>query len=100
MYAVINQLTLKPDTDWPALTDKVDRFAASISDPHYVGVGLIRTGDNEAVVLVLFADRTRLDEISRAVAAPWFAENVRQYLAAPAARSIGEVVAGTLKSAS
>jgi len=96
MHAVINHLPIKPDTDWTALAGKVGAFNAGISHPDFRGLSLIRTDDNEAIVLVLFATRAALDEISRNVAAPWFAENVRPHLAGPVSRSVGEVVAGAL----
>ena len=96
MYAVINHLPIKPGTDWVALTAKIDAYNAGITHPDFRGLSLIRAGDNEATVLVLFATRPALDQISRE-AASWFAENIRSYLAGPAQRSVGEVVAGALR---
>jgi hypothetical protein len=98
MHAVINHLPIKPDTDWNALADKVGGFNAGIAHPEFRGLSLIHAGDNEAIVLVLFASRAALDQVSRDIAAPWFAENMRQHLAGPVSRSVGEVVAGALKS--
>jgi hypothetical protein len=45
---------------------------------------------------VLFTSRAALDEVSRDVAAPWFAEHMRPHLAGPANRPIGEIIAGAL----
>jgi hypothetical protein len=100
MYAVINRLPIKPDADWATLNGKVNAFNASIADSDFRGLSLIRAGDNEAIFLVLFTTRPALEEISRDVAAPWFAENMRPYLAGPVSRSVGEVVAGALHSQS
>ena len=96
MHAVINHRPIKPDTDWAALAGKVGAFNAGIGHPDFRGLSLIRAGDNEAIVLVLFATRAALDEISRNVAGPWFAEHMRPHLAGPVSRSVGEVVAGAL----
>ena len=97
MFAVINHLPIKPNADWATLTSKVDTFNASITHPDFRGLSLIRSGDNEATVLVLFSTRAALDQISRDVAAPWFAENIRPFLAGPVSRSVGEAVAGALR---
>jgi hypothetical protein len=59
-------------------------------------LSLIRAGNSEAIVLVLFATRQALEEISHDIAAPWFAENVRPHLSGPVSRSSGEIVAGAL----
>jgi hypothetical protein len=100
MHAVINHLPIKPDADWATLNGKVEAFNASVAHPDFHGLSLIRASDNEAIVLVLFASRPALDQISRDIAAPWFAENIRPYLAGPVSRSVGEVVAGALRSQS
>jgi hypothetical protein len=100
MHAVINHLPIKTDTDWMALANKVDALNAAIIDSNFRGLSLIRASDNEAIVLVLFTTRFALDKISRDIAAPWFAENIRPYLAGPVSRSVGEVVAGALRSKS
>ena len=97
MHAVINHVPLNPDTDWTALAAKFDAFNAGIHHPDYRGACIVRS-DNEAILLVLFSTRTALEEVSRNIAAPWFAENVRPLLAGPVSRSVGEIVAGALKS--
>lgn len=97
MHVVINHLPIKPDADWSMLAAKIDAFDAEISHSDYRGTSLVRAGANEAIVLVLFASGPALEQISREIAAPWFAENVRPFLAGPVARSTGEVVAGTLR---
>jgi len=98
MHAIINHLPIKPDTDWPAIAAKVDSFNASIDHQDFRGFCLIRAGDNEAILLALFATRSALDEVSREFAAPWFGENVKPHLAGPVSRSTGEVIAGALRS--
>ena len=96
MQAVVNHLPIKPGVDWDALARKVDAFNGVVSHPDFRGLSLIRTGNEEAIVLVLFTSRAALDEVSRVVAGPWFAENIKQHLAGPASRSVGEVIAGAL----
>jgi hypothetical protein len=98
MHAVVNHLPIKPDSDWSALTAKVDAFNAMVDHPDFRGLSMIRAGDDAAIFLVLFASRVALDDISHNVAAPWFAESVRPFLAGPVSRSVGEIVAGTLSS--
>jgi hypothetical protein len=100
MHAVVNHLPIKPDADWSEIVRKVDAFAASVKHPDYRGLSLIRAGEQEAIVLVLFTSRSALDEISKPVAGQWFAENMRPYLAGQASRSVGEMIAGSMKSAS
>ncbi len=99
MHAVINRLPIRPDADWNALAAKIDAFNASVTHPEFRGLTLIRTGADEAIVLVLFESRAALDAVSRDIAAPWFAENIRPYLSGPASRSVGDVVAGALRIA-
>ena len=96
MHAIINHLPMKPGTDWQALGAQIDAFSASIRHAGYRGLSLIRAGDNEAIIVVLFSDRAALEEVSRDVAGPWFAANMKQHLAGPARRSVGEIIAGTL----
>ena len=98
MHAVVNHLPIKPDADWETLAAKVDAFNAGIARSDFRGISLIRAGDGEAIVLVLFATRAALDDVSHNVAGPWFAENIRPYLAGPVSRSVGEVIAGALRS--
>jgi len=64
------------------------RQAAGFLDSKVVVVS-----DTEAFFIVLFASHEALVEGSRDVAAPWFAEHVRPYLAGPVQRSVDEVVA-------
>jgi hypothetical protein len=47
---------------------------------------------------VLFTNRPALDEVSSNVDGPWFTANVKAHLAGAASRSVGEVVAGALKT--
>ncbi len=96
MQAVINRLPIKPDADWGALAGKVDEFNALIDDPDFRGASLVRIGNGAAIVLVLFASGEALARLSREVAAPWFADNIRPYLSGAPERLVGEIVAGAL----
>lgn len=96
MHLVINRLTFKPGTDWSELTRRVEELhALTCTAPGFVGLALARLSDTEGAVLVRFETREELDRISNEVAGPWFARNVRQFLAGPADRVVGEVVAGS-----
>jgi hypothetical protein len=96
MHAVINRLPIKPDADWDALAAKVDAFHAGIAHPEFRGLCLIRADAGDAFIVVLFTSRAALDALSRDVAAPWFAEHIRPYLAGAVSRSVGEIIAGAL----
>jgi hypothetical protein len=97
MHAVINHLPLHKTTDWSALAQLFAAFEEStrVQNPEFRGVTLIRISDDHAVLVVTFDTRKALDDISKNVAAPWFAENVRPLLAGAVSRSVGEVVAGS-----
>ena len=96
MHAVINHLPLHKTTDWPALAHMFAAFEQKTRTQHpaFRGVTLIRIGDDHAVLVVTFDTREALD-VSKNVAAPWFAENVRPLLAGAVSRSVVEVVAGS-----
>ncbi len=94
MHAVINRLSLKADTNWTEFAAQCDVFNAMPSDPEYHGLSLVRTGENEAVLIVLFATLTALEQVSKEIAGPWFAEHLRPFLSGPPQRSVGEIIAG------
>ena len=54
----------------------------------------MRAGDNEAIFMGVYEDRESAEHVWSNIAAPWFAENIRQCPAGPAARSAGPVIAG------
>jgi len=60
--------------------------------PGFLELKVVRVSDEEVVLLVFFETREALDELSREIAGPWFAEHVRPYLAGPVQRSVGEVM--------
>ena len=97
MHAVINHLPLQKTTDWAALSQLVNSFEAMLHAqyPAFRGCTLIRAGEDAGILVVTFDTREALDDISRNVAAPWFAEHVRPQLAGAVSRSVGEVVAGS-----
>jgi len=99
MHIVVNRFTLAAGADWPKLEAAVDTFQVRVSAqrPEFRGVSLVREGGNEAIFLVLVDDLESLNEISRNIAAPWFAEHFKPYLAAPVDRHVGEIVAGALQ---
>jgi len=98
MHVILNRLPLSPDVDWSALTAKVDEFNAlgAMSSDAFKGVSLLRTAPDEGVLLVMFTNGDELTRVSRDVAAPWFAVNIRHLLSGPVERRVGEVVAGHL----
>ena len=97
MHAVINHLPLQATVDWSALAKLIAEFEAATKAEHPAmrGCTLIRADDDHGILVVTFDSREALDDISRNVAAPWFAEHVRPLLADAVSRSVGEVVAGS-----
>ncbi len=98
MHAIITRLPLKSDVDWNLLVERagaLDKLAAART-ADYRGLSFVRTGEEEATLLVVFMTKDALDMISREVAGPWFAENMRPFLAGPASRTVGEILAGSL----
>jgi len=97
MYAVINHVPIKPDADRDAFAAKVAAFETEFGHPDFHSSLVVRVSDTEAVFVVLYANRAALEQISREIAAPWFAQHIRPYLAGPVTRSTGQVVAGALR---
>jgi hypothetical protein len=97
MHAVINHLSLHKTTDWPALARLFQAFDEKVraEHPHFRGGSLIRVGDDHAIVVIAFETREALDDVSKNLAAPWFAKHVRPLLAGAVSRSVGEVIAGS-----
>jgi len=99
MHIVVNRFSLTNTVNWPDLQSKVDqlqvRLAAERSD--FRGVSLIRVSDTQAIFVVLFDSLEALNDISKNMAAPWFAEHVIPHLDGGVDRQVGEVVAGKLK---
>ena len=90
MNAVVNHLPIKDGADWRELAAKFTAFelATRQTHPDLMAPTLIRVSDNDAVPCIVYRDR-------QSVAAPWFAENVRPYLAGPVSGSVGEIIAGS-----
>jgi hypothetical protein len=97
VHADINHLSLQKTTDWAELAQTLDSFEAMLREqyPAFRGCTLIRAGDDAGILVVTYDTRETLDNFSRNVAAPWFAEHVRPLLAGAASRSVGEVVSGS-----
>ena len=98
MHAIVNDLTLIESVDWPDLESKVEAFQAHVAAQRsdFRGVSLVRVSDTHGILLVLFDSLEALEDISKNIAGPWFAENLRHYLAGPVDRKTGEVVAGIM----
>ena len=96
MYAVVNHLPVRPDADWADIAAKFQAFADGVAAnfPQMRTAALTRVSDSEMIFVGVYADQATADHVSSNVAAPWFAENIRKYLAGPANRSAGTVIAG------
>lgn len=98
MHAVVNHLPIKPDADWGDIASKFDAFAKDVRArfPAMNTAVLARMSDTEAVFIGIYDDPDTMKTVSSDVAAPWFAENIRPYLAGQANRSAGVVIAGSV----
>jgi hypothetical protein len=96
MYAVVNHLPVRPDADWAAIAAKFSAFAEGTGKayPKLRTAVLTRVSDTEMIFTGVYEDEATAQHVSSNVAAPWFAENIRMYLAGPANRSAGTVIAG------
>jgi hypothetical protein len=96
MHAIVNHLPIKEDADWTDIATKCEKFAAETraAHPELQRVIVVKVDDREAILVAIYTDRESLDRLSREVAGPWFAENIRRYLAGPVSRSVGEIIAG------
>jgi hypothetical protein len=96
MHAVVNHLPIRPDADWAEIAAKADAFFTTTraAYPKLRSAILVRVGHGEAIFVGVYDDRSTMEHVSREIAAPWFAENIRPQLSGPVARSAGEIVAG------
>jgi hypothetical protein len=90
-----HHLPIRPDTDWSEMAARFEAFAADPggSHPKVRGAQLLKAGDTEATLIIVFGDQATMQDVSSTVAAPWLAENIRPYLSGPVARSAGEMIA-------
>jgi hypothetical protein len=92
-HAVVNKLTLGKPIDASLLARVREELEPRMREhAEFVELRIVVVSDTEAILLVFFTTREGLDRISKEVAAPWFAEHVRPYLAGPVQRSVGEIV--------
>ena len=93
MHAVVNKLSLGKPLDQSLLDKMVQDMGPLLSDsPEFVSVQLVSVSDDEAIIIALYKTLEGLNDLSKNVAGPWFAEHVRPYLAGPVDRLVGEVV--------
>jgi hypothetical protein len=96
MHAVVNHLPFKPDADWAEIARRFAAFAADTRAkyPKLNTAVLTKVSNTEGIFVGIYDDAETMQHVSANVAGPWFAENIRQYLAGQTSRSIAEVVAG------
>jgi hypothetical protein len=93
MHAVVNKLSLGKPIDQALLTKIETGLGTLLADhPDFVRVQIVNVSDAEAILVALYKTLEGLNEISKNIAGPWFAEHVRPYLAGPVDRAVGEVV--------
>jgi hypothetical protein len=95
MHVVVNHLPIKPDADWAEIARRFDRLAADTlpGHPEVRGMQVVQAGPEEAILVITFADAAAMADFSSQIAAPWFAEHIRPFLAGPADRKTGKLIA-------
>lgn len=98
MHAVVNHLPFKPDSDWGDIARKFEAFAEDVRArfPAMNTAVLTKVSETEGIFIGIYDDPETMQNVSSNVAAPWFAENIRPYLAGQVNRSSGIVVAGSV----
>ena len=98
MHAVVNHLPFKPDADWADIAEKFEAFARDVRQkfPAMNTAVLTKVSDTEGIFIGIYDDAETMQHVSSNVAGPWFAENIRKYLAGQANRTSGVVVAGSV----
>lgn len=98
MYAVVNRLPIRPDADWQDIAGKFGKFATETRKayPKLKVAVLMKASEAEAIFVGVYEDQASAEHVSANVASPWFAENIRPYLAGPAQRSVGPVIGGEI----
>src|SRR5690242_19287273 len=98
MYAVVNHLPIRPDADWEDIAAKFAKFSAATSKeyPKLKVAVVMKASETEAIFLGVYDDQATAEHVSANVASPWFAENIRPYLAGAAQRLVGEVISGVV----
>lgn len=92
-HAVINRLKLSKPFDADLLASISSELRPALADRDgFVGLHIVQVAELEVVLVVLFSSKQALDEISSAVAGPWFAKNVRPYLDGPVNREVGAIL--------
>jgi len=96
MHAIVNHLPMRDGADWADIAAKFDRFASEMraAHPEFKSAIVLKVDEHESILVVTYTDRESLDRLSKEVAGPWFAQNIRPYLAGPVSRSVGVIVAG------
>lgn len=96
MHTIVNHLPIKPGTNWDELAAKIDGFLQTDGKACAAirTIQFLKAGDEEAIFVITFDDLASLNDFSANVAGPWFAANLRSYLAGPAERTVAELVTG------
>jgi hypothetical protein len=99
MHTVVNHLPIKPDADWQRIAELFGAFADGVKAkyPGMVVALLHKASDAEAVFVGVYSDPETMQDVSANVAGPWFAENIRPYLAGPANRTACVSIAGWVR---
>jgi len=94
MHAIVTTLKLARAFDDELLRRVEHEFfpRAHEANAGFLGAKVVRVSDLEVVLLAFYTSREVLDDVSSKIAGPWFAENIRAYLAGPVARAVGEVI--------
>lgn len=94
MHAIVNTMKLVRPLEDELLRRMQNEVFAQLREANagFLGGKIVRVSELEVVMLAFWANREVLDELSNKIAGPWFAANVRPYLAGPVTRVVGEII--------
>lgn len=93
MHAIVNHLSFKVSIE-DTLIQKVEQDLKPklLALPGLQSFYIVRTAEDQAILVIVYHSLSALEEGTRMVGSPWFEANVAPYLSAPPQRSVGEVV--------
>jgi len=94
MHSVVNHVPIRPGADWDEMIRLIESLGRDILAAHaeVISMQVVRASDEEAILVINFADETGMKDFSSNIAGPWFAEHIRPFMGGPADRKTGEVV--------
>ncbi len=95
MHSVVNRLTFAEPFDDSVFAAVADLRPAFEAIDGFEAAHVVRTGEREAVLLIVARDAETLDRLATEVGSPWMSRMVVPLLAGPPERALGRIIAST-----